>query len=177
MSLNCNYILVNIANIDIKKISLLLAEKLGYYYLNIEDLIDYSLFDKEKMADICGIDYMKTEERKVINSINSYERIVVSMNYETFSSNLENINKNNKIIYLNIEKKQLEAEFNRLKKSAEKLKSVSSKKSTIISNLSMALIVFEERDKFLKKNCDIEAKYVISNIEETVNSIYKTINK
>lgn len=174
---NYNYVLINIANINVKKFSLSLSEKLGYYYLNIEDLVDYSLFDKEKMVDICGINYMKKEEKKIINSINSYEKTIASMNYETFSNNVENINKNNKIIYLNIHKIQLEEELNKLEESVKKQKSVSSKKSIMISNFKKALIVFEERDKFIRKNCDIEVKYDISNIEEAVNSIYKTINK
>jgi shikimate kinase len=172
MSSGCNYILINLANINIKTLSLSLSEKLGYYYLNVEDLIDYSLFDKEKMIDVCGIDYMEREKKKVINSINGYEKSITSMNYETFSNNVENINKNNKIIYLNIDKNQLQEELNKLKQ-----KRVTAKNSNMIANITKALIVFEEREKFIRKNCDIEVKYDISNIGETVNSIYKIINK
>lgn len=172
---NYNYILVNIANIDVKKIALILTKKLGYYYLNTEELIDYKLFDKDKMAEVCGLDYMDKEQKKVIKSINSYEKTIISMNYETFSSNIQNIEQKSQVIYLEFSKKQLQEEYDRLKKVVDSQKTVSAKKSVALSNLSMGILVFEERDKFLKKNCKIAVKCDISNIDETVNSILTKI--
>jgi shikimate kinase len=162
---------------NFKKICESFAKEIDFYYLNTEELIDYSLFDKKKMADICGVGYMERQEVNIIKSVNDYENTVISMTYETFSKNISNINKKNKVIYLNVTKKQLEEEFNKLKEQTESQKTVSAKKSSILSNLGISLIVFEERDKFLKKNCNIEVKCDIYNIKETVSSIYASINK
>src|SRR5574344_1003235 len=173
--LNCNFIVISLANKNIKKICKSFAKKIGYYYLNTEEMIDYSLVDKKEMVEVCGIDYMKKEETKVIKSINEYENTVISMTYETYSNNISNINKENKVIFLNIIKKQLEEEYNILKEQLESQKTKSDKKSNLLSNLGISLIAFEERNKFLKKNCNIEVKCDISNIEETVNLICKNI--
>lgn len=174
MSSNQNYILVSLMDINMEKISSQLAKKLNYYYLNIEELIDYQLIDKEKMIDVCGIEYTEKARNKVIKSINTYENSIISMNYETFSSYHSGINRNNKIIYLKVRKEQIKKEYDRLNKEI-KTERMPKDKSILVSNLGISLMVYEERDKFIRKNCDYEVKCDISNIEKTISEILKIL--
>lgn len=171
-----NLILISLINDNIKELSLELAKKLNFFYLNTEDLIDYSLLDKEKMKNICGLKYLENKEKKIVESINSYEQTIVSMNHRTFIKNYSLIKKKNKIIYLQITKNDLEEKINTLKTKALNV-SASSQIIASFANLNLDLIVFEERDKFFEKNCDFVVRYDISNIEETVNKILNTIKK
>lgn len=173
-----NLIFVSLFNINIKKLFLLVSKKTELYYLNIEELIEYSLLDKSKMIDVCGIDYMEKEENKIVSSINQYENTIVSMDFETFSRNLKSIDRNkNRIVYLRTSKRQLEEEYIHLKKVVDNQKSMYTKKSVMLSNLGRSLIVFKERDELIKKNCDLLIKYDISNIKETANLIVEKIKK
>lgn len=173
-----NLVLVSLVDINIKRLFMAITNKTDLYYLNAEELIDYSLLDKDKMADVCGSEYMEKQEEKVVRSINQYENTIISMNYETLSRNLKSINKNkNSIIYLKISKEQLRDKFNQLEEEVSKQKTRHTKKSIMLSNLSRALLVFEEREKFIKKNCDFVVDYDISNIDKTANLIIGLINK
>lgn len=175
LTLKFNLILVSLFDSDIKKLSLLITSETDLYYLNVEELIDYSLPEKSKVVDICGIDYMEKQERKIVSSINQYENTLISMDYETFSRNLKNIDRNkNKIIYLQVSKNQINEKLESIKLVSEP-KNRYTKKSILSSKLSKTLLVFEERDKLIKKNCDLTFKYDIFNIEKTANLIVKMI--
>lgn len=167
-----NFILITLADMEIKNISSLLAKKLEYYYLNTEELIDYELYDKKKMFEVCGVDYLNNQLKKILKTVNEFENSVISMSYTTYSNNYKIIDrKKSKIIYLETSKEQLENEYNKLKEKLEVQKSMSTRKTNLLSNLGIALMVFDERDKFLKKNCDFEVKYDISNMTDTVKEI------
>ena len=100
------------------------------------------------------------------------------MSYTTYSNNYSIIDrKKTKIIYLDITKEQLENVYNKLKDQLEVQKSMSAKKTSLLSNLGIALMVFDERAKFLEKNCDFKVKYDIVNINNTVREIIEKIEK
>ncbi len=170
-SLN-NFIIISLADINIKKLSSLFANKIGFYYLNGEEMIDYSLEDKQKMIDVCGIDYVEEQTKKVIHSLNDYEKSVISINYENFSKYLRYLDRSKfKVIYLNIEREDLDKEYDKLLKTISKQKRQETKKKFLISKIGLALMVFEERDNFVRKNSDFEVKYDISNIDKTTNKM------
>ena len=64
MILKHNFILITLADLEIKRVSSLLAKQLEYYYLNTEELIDYELYDKKKMFEVCGVDYLDNQIKK-----------------------------------------------------------------------------------------------------------------
>lgn len=178
MILKHNFILITLADLEIKRVSSLLAKQLEYYYLNTEELIDYELYDKKKMFEVCGVDYLDNQIKKILKSINEFENSIISMSYTTYSNNYSIIDrKKTKIIYLDITKEQLENVYNKLKDQLEVQKSMSAKKTSLLSNLGIALMVFDERAKFLEKNCDFKVKYDIVNINNTVREIIEKIEK
>lgn len=178
MILKHNFILITLADLEIKRVSSLLAKQLEYYYLNTEELIDYELYDKKKMFEVCGVDYLDNQIKKILKSINEFENSIISMSYTTYSNNYSIIDREKtKIIYLDITKEQLENVYNKLKDQLEVQKSMSAKKTSLLSNLGIALMVFDERAKFLEKNCDFKVKYDIVNINNTVREIIEKIEK
>ena len=158
-----NVLLVGLVESDLKKIGLILAERLEFFYLNCEDMISYSLFDKIEMGKICGIEYQKEEERKVVLGLNSFERTIISMSYETFSNNFSAISSSNFIIYL----RQTQSVYNR---RIENLKN-SGIEMDYLNNYEISKLVFNQRDNFLKKNCNLIVKYDISKLDKLINEI------
>ena len=158
-----NVLLVGLIEEDLKKIGLLLAQRLEFFYLNSEEMISYSLFDKAKMEKVCGINYMKEEERKVVFGLNTFERTVLSMSYETFSNNFDAISSSNTIIYL----RQTEGQFN---KRVEELLN-SGIETENLHNYEISRLVFNQRDNFLKKNCNLIVKYDISKLDSLIENL------
>lgn len=162
-----NIILVGTIEEDLKEIGLALSQRLDFFYLNCEDMISYSLFDENKMKLVCGNAYAIEQEKKVVESLNNYEKTIISMKAETFSNNQSVISKNNLIIYL----RQTPSQFNKRIESMKKA-GISQEK---LNGYEIAQIVFKERDNYLKKNCNFSLKYDISKVEDLINALESQI--
>ena len=162
-----NIFLIGFIKEDLSVVGQALCEKLDFFYLNAEEMIKYSLGEKDKIKEICGIDYLNQEERKVVYSLNGFERTVASMAYETFVNNLEAISSSNIIIYL----RQTKGKF--LKRVESLIKTEIPNEN--LNNYLINEIVFEQRDKFLKKNCNLTIKYDISKLSELISEIEKQL--
>ena len=165
-----NVLIVGLLEGDLKTIGLNLAERLDFFYLNSEDMISYSLYDKVEMGKVCGLKYQKEEERKVIFGLNSFERTVISMSYETFSNNIDSISSSNCIFYL----RQTQNVFN---KRLEEIKKncINDEK---INKYEISQLVFKQRDNYLKKNCNFVIKYDITKLVKLIDEIeYKIMEQ
>lgn len=162
-----NILLVGLLNDELKEIGLALAERLKFFYLNCEELISYSLIDIVEMEKVCGIEYLRNQEKKVVYSLNSYERTIISMTYETFSNNFEVISNANKIIYVRISAKEFSKKLKFIKKDDIDYKNK--------HNYEISELVFFERDKFIKNHCDLIVKYNSNNKNNLINIIEKQI--
>ena len=151
-------LLVGLSNEFVRFISMRLSGKIGYYYLDVESLLEYSIIDRLKMREICGVKYLEEQEKKIILSLNDYEKTVMSMKLETFMANYNNLKENNLIVYVAIDKKQI-GELNNFLKSEYQTE-------TVINEL-----LFNEHDKFLKKNCDFIVNCDINNIDESFSDL------
>lgn len=161
-----NVLLVGLVNRDVKEIAMKLAERIGFFYLNCEDMIVYSLLEPKKMEDVCGKEYLQKQEKLVVSSLNSYEKTVISMNYETFANNFDAISKSNLIVYLQQSKSAFSKRLCEIKKIGTQQE---------IGNLEISKIVFSEREKYLKKNCNVIYRYDILDLENSVNSLEELI--
>ena len=158
-----NVVIIGFINEDMQKIGQELANKLDFYYLDIEKLIEYSLGNKLEMENVCGLEYLKNEEKKIVYSINSYERTVVSISYETFINNLDAISSSNVLIYLRQTKMQFSKRIKNLRESGIENEN--------LNNYLISEIAFEERDKLLKKNCNFAIRYDISKLNDLISNI------
>ena len=158
-----NVFIIGFINEDLEKIGQELANKLDYYYLNLENLIDYSLGNKLEVEKKCGIEYLNKEQKKLVYSSNSYERTIVSISYETFINNLDAISSSNVLIYVRQTKMQFLKRIQHLQKSGIENEN--------LNNYLLTEIAFEERDKLMKKNCNFAIKYDISKLNDLIQNI------
>ncbi|MGN0748235.1 MAG: hypothetical protein ACI4L1_00935 [Christensenellales bacterium] len=163
-----NVLLIGLINEDLKKIGLALSNELDFFYLNTEDLLTYSIIDKIEMERVCGADYLSNEEKKIIYNLNGFEKTLISMNNETFSNNIDVIISNNFIIiYLRLTQKKFEKRVKELK--------ISGMDGEFLNNYELTKIVFDERDKYLKKSSNLTIPYEISKLDELIKILAKII--
>ena len=157
-----NIILVGLSNEFVKFGANLLAEKLGYYNLDVDSMLEYTLMDRIKMKQVCGVKYLDEQEKKVIKSLNDYEKTVMSIKLDTFAANVKSLQDNNMLVYLSFNKKQVK-DLNKLLTNEFK------------TEITLNDLLFQEHDKYLKKNCDIILKCDINNIDESFNELIERI--
>ena len=161
METNCikeNILFVGLADQYVRNVAINIADNLGLYFLDLEQLIDYSIIDKHNVEKICGIKYLEDEEKRVVKSVNDYEKTVISTKFSTFVKYSNIISNKNLIIYLKLNL----CEVNKLNTNLE-------------VNVGVNDIIFEERDKYLKKNCDMVFNCDILNFENNIEKLLKTI--
>ena len=144
-----NILLIGLSYNNVQEMGTEFSNFANFYYLDVEALIDYAVMDRVKMKQVCGAKYLEEQESKVVASLQEYENTVISMKFSTMVKYFEFVNKLNCIkVYLYLEKEDICA-----LESKNKL------------NNGLNDIVFEERNKFLKKNCDILFKCDINNMK------------
>ena len=90
------------------------------------------------------------------------------MNNETFSNNIDVIISNNFIIiYLRLTQKKFEKRVKELK--------ISGMDGEFLNNYELTKIVFDERDKYLKKSSNLTIPYEISKLDELIKILAKII--
>lgn len=152
-----NFIVVGLLNDYVHSFASMLAEKLDYYFLEVEKLINYNIANRIEMENICGKEYLDKEELKIVSSLNDYERTVAILNESTFVKFKDKF-KNFNIIYLQFDYKTvLKCE----------------KKHT--PNFKLKEIVFTEMDNFLKKNCNFIINCDILDFERKIETLLKGI--
>lgn len=153
-----NVLLVGLSSEFVRYFASQLAEKLEFYYLDIDNLLEYSLMDRIKMKQICGTKYLDEQEKKVLKSLNDYEKTIMSIKLESFIANKKILANKNLTIYLSVEKNQIN-DLNKFLLNEFKTENV------------LNDLLFDEYDNFLKKNCEIIIKCDINNIEESLNEL------
>lgn len=148
------YLIISLSTQYGKKISEKVANQLGLYFLNIDEYVQYSLFDSENMIEVCGKDYYLQKESGAIKSCLEFENVLFNCSYDIFSNNEKIFLKKVEIIYLALTK-------NELKKFDDY--------DTLINQIG-----FLDRDKFLRKNSFV-AQADLQNEEEYVNNIVNII--
>ena len=114
------------------------------------------------MKQVCGVKYLDEQEKKVIKSLNDYEKTVMSIKLDTFAANIKSLQDNNMLVYLSFNKKQVK-DLNKLLTNEFK------------TEITLNDLLFQEHDKYLKKNCDIILKCDINNIDESFNELIEKI--
>ena len=132
------------------------------FFLDVQDLINYSLIDPKNVELVCGIDYYEKEEKRISSSIKDYENTVISFPYNLLVKyNYEkNITSNALIIFIDINKKALE-EY--------------SKSAKVQNNLLVEILAYEELTKVIKQRAEIIIPCNEYNVSSCVNEIKKAI--
>ena len=156
-----NVLVVGLDNQFVKKIAYELSKKVDMFFLDINDLIEYRISNKESMQALCGIEYYERELRKVVCSALEFENTIINFPY-AYVLNMEyfNVIKNSKIIFLNISKQKLEC-LNRKKNTSNKL--------------TTELLAYEELVEVLQKRSSEIVDVNKCNVEELVNKLQEVL--
>lgn len=134
-------IIIALADVFTNKVAKMVANDLGFYFLNLDDYIDYNLFDAERILSKCGIEYLKTQETKYLKDALGLDNMLYYASYELFVNN-QNLFDDYEIIYVALSKEQL-----------AKLKE---------KNFEINDLAFEDRDKFLRSVAlSVESDFLI----------------
>jgi len=127
-----------------KPIAQKVADCLDRFFMDVEDLIAYSLQDEKHIKSLVGVEYYNKEVKKLIFSLCSYENIVVNCPYEFLLDDeiYNELKQHFEIVYINLLK-------GTLKKLNSELKS---------GSLDTTLFAYKE----LSTVCKERANYVIT---------------
>lgn len=100
-----NICLIGLSNGFVDKYALELSKKLDMFYANASEIIQFELFDKNRMEEVCGREYLEKEEGSILRRICTYENTIVNAEYHLLNNdaNYKFVKDNCLIIYLKID--------------------------------------------------------------------------
>lgn len=136
----CVYGLSKKFTLDIAK---KLAQEFDMYFADVNALVQFELQDVMRAEELCGKDYIKKTENKVLKNVTTFENTLYVCDYSLLNDpiNYENINNSSYLIYLKLSKKNLKTIF-----EEEKLRN---------TDLNLKLDMADLRGKMCKKYADI----------------------
>lgn len=108
-----NICLIGLSNQLIDQLGLELSKKLDMFYANAQKIIEFELFDMEKMQEICGKEYLERKEASILRRVCTYENTVLSVEYPLINneSNYDSLQNNCLIIYAKISQKTFKEKY------------------------------------------------------------------
>lgn len=138
-----NICLIGLSNQFVDKYSLELSKKLDMFYANVGQIIQFELFDMNKMEEICGKEYLDKKESSILKRVCTYENTIVNTEFYLLNSenNYKFVKENCLIIYLKI--------------GLERYKNELEKENISSSAKELNLDLFKDRDFICTKKADI----------------------
>lgn len=97
-------VLVSLCDKFTKDVANVLAQNLGMMFCDTKDLIEYELIDKQAIETLCTKEYLKKSEISVLKHIASFENVVVSINFDYLSHNINILKQGSIIVFLKLSK-------------------------------------------------------------------------
>lgn len=162
-----NILLIGLLDETIKLIGTKIANDYELYYVDVADMLEYSLTDEKEIEKACGIEYATKLKRKVIKDISNYENTLITLPHNLFFS--EDFNQYFKtyctIVFLNFPKKTIE-KYALTKKTEEEQNAV-----------KLSLIGYDEHTKLCQENCDILIKLTKKDDSANFKKLKKQLDK
>lgn len=158
-----NICLIGLSNHFVDKYAFELSKKLDMFYANTSQIIQFELFDLNKMEEVCGKEYLEKKETSIIKRVCKFENTVLNVEYHLLNnqSNYNIIKENCLIIYLKLN-------LNRYKKEIEK---ENLSEGSNILNIDL----FNDRDFICSNNADIVVDCKHLQDDELIDSIMKNL--
>lgn len=136
----------------------LISDKTQMYLLDVNQYLNYSLMSRKNMEEVCGIEYLQTQENGVIKSCAEFENSIICMPQSYFLRN-EQYKYFDKsiIVYIRFSKNMVENINNQI--------------SQDFSMLPVDIIGYEDRDIDLKNISDIIVNVTNKKKETIVNEV------
>lgn len=86
-----------------------LAEKFDMFFADVNALVQFDLQDVLRAEELCGKDYVKKIESKVLKNVCSFENTLFVCDYSLLNDelNFQVVNNTSYLMYLNLSKKKL----------------------------------------------------------------------
>ena len=120
-----------------------LSKTLEMFYANVADMISYELTNADEMITVCGIDYYKAQEEKVLKNLSNYESTIFCFDYDNFENyGHKYFAKNCHMIYLKVSEVNID-------------KQIQKNNDCETWSCAIDLIDFSDRNKSLESLCDV----------------------
>ena len=129
-----NIVLLCLDHTFCKSVARELSSRLGMFFSDCKDLIEYDLVDSQAVLANCGIVYLKERERSAIKNMLNFSSSVLSCDFDIFKHNRRCFTKKSLLVFLRLPQKCLD------------------KKETIND------IAFSSHEKYLLENADVSVE-------------------
>lgn len=165
--LKTNLVIVSLIDIKTKEIATKLATDFDLYFADVNDILDYNLFNAGEIEKNCGVDYLNKLKRKTIKEIGSYENTLISISNNLFvaDNNAKNLNKYGTVVFLNYSKPAIEKYIKSLSKQEEK------------NQFNVMMLAYNEIMAICLENCDMEIPISKLDFDSNYKKVKKVIDK
>lgn len=85
-----------------------IADSFGLYFLNCDEYINYQLQNRKDMEELCGVEYLRTQENKAVKSCSEFENSIITIPSHYFLRDNQYTNfSHSLIIYIKFSKEKL----------------------------------------------------------------------
>ncbi len=97
-------VLVSLCDKFTKEVGNALSQSLGMMFCDTKDLIEYELIDRKAIETLCTKEYLKKSETSVLKRIASFENVVISINFDYLTHNINILKQGSIIVFLKLSK-------------------------------------------------------------------------
>lgn len=154
-----------------KDIAKKLADKLGMFFVDVNEMINYDLLNINHVISVAGIDYYNKVESKTVKSISTFENSLITIDNDTFfnNDNYKYLKNTSIFIYLRLDFENYKTLLNKEKDKNKKYEKKLNEK------------LFNERDALMLNLCDINInvnlqwKNIITQIIREIKKHFKEV--
>ncbi len=156
-----NICVVGLVKSYTKSVAKKLSARLGMFFGDLDDLMQFELIDIENVKNICGETYIDKVEASKMKMLASFENTLFTFNYNILNleKNLKVIKDKSIIIFISLNTKNA---TNKLRRAGIKN-----------SEMALELDMLEVRDKLIRKYADI----VVDGNDITIDKVIFEIKK
>lgn len=162
-----NLVVVSLIDSMTKQVASKLANDFDLYFADINDILEYNLFNAGDIEKNCGLEYLNKLKQKTIKEIGSYENTLISISNNLFiaDDNAQNLKKYGTVVFLNYSKQIIHNYINALSSQEEK------------NTFNVMMLAYNEIIKLCHENCDIEISLTKQDFDTNYKKIKKVIDK
>lgn len=163
-----NLLLVSLFDKGTKEIASKLAKEYDLYYADVNDLLEYNLYNAKEIEKNCGLEYLNKLKRNALKEIGTYENTLISVPYGIFASenNSKYFDKYATIVFLDFKKSAIEKYIEKATLTQKNL-----------NELKVMLIAFDEMQKLCCELSHIQIDLANVNFESNYKKIKKHLDK
>ncbi|MFQ6724343.1 MAG: hypothetical protein ACLRFE_03320 [Clostridia bacterium] len=155
-------ILIVCVDADLRKgVSKALASKLGYVYVDIDDVLNFELLNNQSVALTDAAKLLRELQRKSIERVLTFSKCIVTMSNDLFIAN------NNFMLF---------NEYKKIFLFLPKAYFVARGKNEDKYRMEQDLLMFDKLNKIVSLNCDICIDKSVKTLDEISNEIILNIN-